>query len=298
MSDTSKENEERFEFGKNWNKFIKRNFSQERCDVSKAHILKFIGRDDLKGLDFLDIGCGSGLHSLAAFQSGAGKIHSLDYDPNSVETTELLHKYAQNPSNWKIGRGDVLDGDYVDGLGIWNFVYSWGVLHHTGDVWQAIRNAQSRVADGGLFYIALYAADVQTDMQFWLDVKREYNKSSTLKKKWMALWYVYRFGMDKKIYKLPLILKQIWQHRFERGMSYFADVHDWLGGWPMEFTYDQDVVDLLEKEHGFKLINVATGEACSEFLFERTGSPETPTNVKEMVGRAKKEAESAKANES
>jgi hypothetical protein len=71
-------------------------------------------------------------------------------------------------------------------------------------------------------------------------------------------------------------------------MSLLTDIHDWLGGWPMEYTHDQQVVDLLERERGFKLVNVATGQACTEFLFERTGSPSQPTNVKQFEA-AKKE---------
>ena len=70
------------------------------------------------------------------------------------------------------------------------------------------------------------------------------------------------------------------QHRYKRGMSLLTDIHDWLGGWPMEYTHDQQVVDLLERERGFKLVKVATGQACTEFLFERAGSPQQPTNVK------------------
>ena len=253
MVDTAEQSSERFEFGRNWNKFIKRNFSQERCDVAKQRILEFIGRDDLDGLDFLDIGCGSGLHSLGAFQAGAGRIHSLDYDPKSVETTKMLRQYAKTPDNWKIERGDALDSDYIEGLGKWNFVYSWGVLHHTGDVWQAIRNAQKTVADDGLFYIALYSADAdfQPSKEYWLNVKREYNKSSYLKKQMMAYSYVWRIGMQRDLRRGREILNRVIEYRFERGMSYMVDVHDWLGGWPMEFTYDQDVVDLLEKEYGF-----------------------------------------------
>ena len=47
----------------------------------------------------------------------------------------------------------------------------------------------------------------------------------------------------------------------------------------MEYVPDEAVVDLLEQEHGFKLINAMTGQACSEFLFARTGTPAQRTMV-------------------
>jgi 2-polyprenyl-6-hydroxyphenyl methylase/3-demethylubiquinone-9 3-methyltransferase len=43
-------------------------------------------------LDFLDIGCGSGIRSLAAHQAGAGKIHGFDYDENSVNATKIMRR--------------------------------------------------------------------------------------------------------------------------------------------------------------------------------------------------------------
>ena len=261
----------RFEFGENWTKFIKNNFTQERLDNAQKHILHFLKRDDLKGLDFLDIGCGSGLHSLAAFNAGAKKIYSIDYDQNSVNATNISRSHAGNPENWQTDQGDVLDDVFIDNLGKWNFVYSWGVLHHTGEVWRAIDNAQRTVADDGLFYIALYAADVQTDMDFWLETKQKYCNSGSFKRWLMVWWYIWKFAMGKNIFKFPLVIKSVFEHRFKRGMNCFADIRDWLGGWPMEFTYDNDVINFLKKKN-FELVNIATGEACSEFLFHKNSA--------------------------
>lgn len=259
----------RYEFGENWTRFVNRNLNEERIQVAQKHLLDFMGRDDLKGLDFLDIGCGSGIHSLGAHLSGAGKIHSLDYDPNSVGATTMVREKVGNPDNWHVERGDVLDRAYIDSLGKWNFVYSWGVLHHTGDVWGAIDNAQSTVAPGGLFYVALYAEDVQTDPEFWLRVKKEYNEAGALKRWRMEWWYVWVYIMNRRIWKLPELVRRIVRHRLTRGMSMFADIRDWLGGWPMEFTKDKDVETFLA-ERGFKMTKIDAGEACTEFLFERT----------------------------
>jgi 2-polyprenyl-6-hydroxyphenyl methylase/3-demethylubiquinone-9 3-methyltransferase len=258
-----------YEFGKNWKRYINRAFNEERVEIAKRHLLGTVGRDDLRGLDFLDIGCGSGIHSLAALRAEAGKIHSFDYDPDSVTATGMLRLRAGEPTNWKIERGNVLDDAYIASLGTWNFVYSWGVLHHTGDVWRALANAQRTVAKGGLFYIALYSADMQTDPDYWLRIKQEYNKAGPLKRRQMECSYVWNDVMYCRISNFSDLIKRIVEHRFTRGMSFFTDVRDWLGGWPMQFVLDQAVVDFLEKQHGFACMKMKTGEACTEFVFRR-----------------------------
>jgi len=248
-------------------------------------LLRFTGRESLGGLDFLDIGCGSGLHSLAAYEAGADRVFSFDFDPLSVAASEILRQSAGNPPNWHIERGDILDQDYIARLGKWNFVYCWGVLHHTGDIWQAVRNAESSVAVGGMFYLALYSSDVVSPevQNFWLAKKQKYNESGRLKRAHMMWWYIWTHQMQRQWRRLPEFLRRAAAYKLNRGMSIFADIRDWLGGWPMEYVADQAVVDLLEQEHGFELVNVSTGEACTEFLFRRTGTPTKRTIVTEMA---------------
>lgn len=260
--------EQRFEFGKNWLNYIHKNFSQENADISRKHILSVLGRADLKGLSILDIGCGSGLHSFAAWEAGASKLQSFDYDTNSVAATKFVREKAGNPSNWTVEQGSVLDLDYMKSLPLFDLVYSWGVLHHTGDVWQAIRNATSRVKSGGLFYIALYSADIHKNPtpEFWLDVKRRYVASSWLHRRYMDTWYVWRFMMYRKIRNLPSVIKRMREYKKSRGMSLFTDIRDWLGGWPMQFVYDAEAVTFCE-QLGFRKLKMITGEANTEFLF-------------------------------
>ncbi|MBR0896490.1 class I SAM-dependent methyltransferase [Bradyrhizobium tropiciagri] len=262
--------EKRFEFGKNWHDFIQKNFDSEKVQTSKRHILQFMGRPDLNGLTVLDIGCGSGLHSIAMLDAGAARVDGFDYDPDSVRASKFVQSQAGNPANWTAEQGSVLDDAYVSKLPLYDLVYSWGVLHHTGEVWHAIQNAASRVKPGGLFYIALYSADVQKDPtpEFWLDVKRRYVASGWLQRRLMDGWYVWRFEMYKDPRNLPAFIRRVREYKKMRGMNKFTDIRDWLGGWPMEFVYDKDAIDFVEKM-GFKLDKIATGEANSEFLFVR-----------------------------
>lgn len=263
--------EQRFEFGQNWSDFVKNNFSQERADISRKHLLDFLGVDNLKGKTFLDIGCGSGLHSLAALQAGAAEITSFDYDQKSVDTTALLRKLSNEPPHWQVSQGSVLDSELMQRIKPADIVYSWGVLHHTGEVWNAIDNAAGRVAKDGLFYIAIYSADVQKNPppEYWLRIKQEYVAATPARRRLMELAYILRFVLHYNPLRIVPMIKQIINYRKSRGMSYMTDVRDWLGGWPMEFCYDQDVIDFVRQKHGFTLEKINTGEANTEFLFRR-----------------------------
>ena len=265
--------DKRFEFGKNWYEFVQKSFGADKVEISKSHMLRFMGRDNLNGLGVLDIGCGSGLHSAAVLETGAASVHGFDYDPNSVAASQYVQKQVGNPPEWTVEQGSVLDDAYMQSLPLYGFVYSWGVLHHTGDVWHAIRNAASRVKPGGLLYIALYSADVQIDPtpEFWLDVKRRYVSAGWLTRRCMDLWYVWRFQMSRNPIRLPVFLWSVYKYKKNRGMSKFTDIRDWLGGWPMEFVYDKDAISFVEGL-GFKLDKIATGQANTEFLFVRNAA--------------------------
>ncbi|GHV58805.1 hypothetical protein FACS1894103_0950 [Campylobacterota bacterium] len=163
---------DRFAFGKNWERFLS-TLEVDQIEDAKRALVKLIGTDDLKGKSFLDIGSGSGLHSLAAFLLGA-KVHSFDYDTDSVRCTQALQSRYGN-DDWTVEQGSALDSDYLAKLGEFDLVYSWGVLHHTGDMKTALELAGKRVKTGGTLAIAIYNTQLTTP--FWKIVKRCYVKS-------------------------------------------------------------------------------------------------------------------------
>jgi hypothetical protein len=260
----------RYAFGKNWAEFVEKNFSNVVVEDSRKHLAEFIRMASLRGLTLVDIGCGSGLHSLAAYQMDADRIFSFDYDSDSVATTKSLHEYAGSPANWTIEQGSVLDKSYMEKLPRSDIVYSWGVLHHTGDMWTAIRNAAIPMKPEGLFYIALYSSDNYVDPppEYWLKIKRQYNRTGALGKRWMELEYAMRFLVipELKAGRNPF---EVMRKYGTRGMTYWTDVKDWLGGYPMDFASLRETQDFCKGELGLDLVNVITGQGCTEYLFCR-----------------------------
>ncbi len=259
----------RFGFGRNWEQYLKEHFSEERVQISKEHLLKFLKMEDLKGKYFLDIGCGSGLHSLAALRAGAAKIVSFDYDPHSVQATQMLKKYAGGPSNWEVRQGSILDMELVHALEPADIVYSWGVLHHTGSMWQAVENTKALMKQDALMYIALYDDGLYFGLpkSYWVEVKKRYNQVGWLGKKCMEFWYIWQFYLQRKVSKIPELIQQAREYKKSRGMDLYRDAVDWLGGYPFEYASVEEVKDFASKRLGLELTNITTGQACVEYLF-------------------------------
>lgn len=267
---------ERFEFGSNWGKYLQK-FNKSRLAIAKASIQKLLDMNDLESKTFLDIGCGSGAFSLAARELGA-KVYSFDFDPESVECTrELKRKFFPNDSQWTIVHGSVIDPNFMKSLGEFDIVYSWGVLHHTGDMWTALEYASHKVAIGGCIAVALYN-DQGSASKRWLSVKKIYNRLPKLLKGIFAIlvyipFELRSFAIHLAKNKPSNYFKYIldYSHESTRGMSWWHDKIDWIGGLPFQVSKPEDVFKYL-KNKGFTLSNLKTcggGLGCNEYVFKR-----------------------------
>jgi 2-polyprenyl-6-hydroxyphenyl methylase/3-demethylubiquinone-9 3-methyltransferase len=268
-----KDEESRFAFGENWQRFL-RQLSDERIALAEESLQKNLGVESLAGKTFIDIGSGSGLFSLAARRLGA-KVHSFDYDTESVACTkELKRRYFPDDGSWTVEQGSILDEAYVSRLGRFDIVYSWGVLHHTGDLWRAMREAVSLAADDGILYLALYN-DQGRPSGRWTRVKQAYNalpgylRFLVVIPAFVRLWgpTFVRDGLKGN----PLRSWRSYETSSLRGMDAWTDVIDWVGGYPFEVSTPEQVVDFCV-ERGFVLTKIRTaggGLGCNEFVFVR-----------------------------
>ncbi len=258
----------RFGFGRNWAAFIDRHLNDRTIQASMEHLRRVLRRPSLDGLRVLDIGCGSGVHALAMLRLGASEVVAFDYDIHSVRTSARVRAWAGSPAAWTVEQGSVLDRAYLAGLGTFDLVYSWGVLHHTGAMWDAVRNAGAMVAPGGEFYIALYSSDTYIDPppDEWLRVKQQYNQASFLRRRYMELHHQATQIVRPQLQAGKTVLQAIRDYG-GRGMSIWTDTRDWLGGWPMEFAGLHETRAFVAQACGLSMVNVLNGEGCTEYVF-------------------------------
>ena len=265
--------ESHFSFGENWSHYAEK-IDEARIEEAEKSLIRLVGRENIEGKTFLDIGCGSGLFSLAAVRLGAKKLLAVDLDPQSVETTrKTLSRYAPG-GNWDVQNISVFNLN-SDKQGVFDVVYSWGVLHHTGAMYQAITKASTMVAPGGMISLALYGKTPFCGM--WRIEKRIYSKSPKWVQKVIEAFYIMlvRIRLALKGESLKQRREKYWK---QRGMDTYHDMRDWLGGYPYESISPDEAMSFM-RGLGFDQVRSFTepcigllGAGCDEYSFTRTAT--------------------------
>ncbi|MFA5333562.1 MAG: class I SAM-dependent methyltransferase [Candidatus Nanoarchaeia archaeon] len=252
----------RFDFGKNWKEYSLNSLDDDRFKKALDSLNILIGKNNIKNKSFLDIGSGSGIFSLAAKKLNAKKVIGFDISQNSVEIAYFnKNKFAKN-EDISFFKQSIVDKNYKK-FGKFDIVYSWGVLHHTGNMFQAIDNSITLVNPKGLFVIAIY--NKHWSSPIWRLIKWFYNVSPKFIQKFMVLIFYGIIAFAKFVFtgKNPFKKKK-------RGMNFYYDVIDWLGGYPYQYASKNEITNYIESK-GFKLIKYVKSEVptgCNEFVFK------------------------------
>ena len=267
---------QRFAFGANWASFL-RLLNEQRIEAAERSLRLMLETERLDGRRFLDAGSGSGLFSLAARRLGA-EVVSFDFDPQSVACTrELKRRFFPGDPHWRIEQGSVLDRQFLETLGIFDIVYSWGVLHHTGAMWEALDCIEPLVAQRGMLFLAIYN-DQGRSSRIWKRVKKTY-VAAPRGMKWTVLLPALLRLRGPSLVRDTLAGDPLrsWRGYSEqsRGMDSWRNVVDWVGGYPFEVARPEEIFDFF-RERSFELLRLKTcagGHGCNEFLFRRRGAP-------------------------
>jgi len=263
--------ESHFALGENWAHYAT-SVGQAQIREAAAALRRLVG-DSLNGKTFLDIGCGSGIHALAAVRLGASAVMAVDIDPDSVATARRMLETHAPGARWQVRKVSVFDLESAT-VGLFDVVYSWGVLHHTGDLHRALLSAASLVSEDGSFVFALYRKTACCSL--WKLEKRWYANSGTGAQNFARAVYmgVYRLALAVKGRSFK---KYVRDYNTKRGMDFHCDIHDWLGGWPYESISSVEVDEVLrslgfDRRGMFGLEHTsfgALGAGCNEYVYAR-----------------------------
>lgn len=270
--------ESRFDFGANWQAFSDRLIDDDRVVAAMGSLRSILQRETLEGACVADVGCGSGLFSIAAARLGAARVVGLDINPLCIDVSR--HNQAQLASSAALTfhRASVLSSEELAPFGTFDLVYAWGSLHHTGAMWDALRNVIRMVAPGGTLVVAVYNQHATSPV--WRVIKRTYNRVPAFAKAPMAGGAAIVIFLAKALVTGRNPLEK------ERGMHFWYDIVDWVGGYPYEYA-SRSHVEQFVTSAGFtttRFVRAQVPTGCNEYVFRRH-APEPPATSLEPKQR-------------
>jgi 2-polyprenyl-3-methyl-5-hydroxy-6-metoxy-1,4-benzoquinol methylase len=140
-------------------------------------------REFFEGKRALDAGCGSGRWSYALAELGT-ELVAFDLTEGGIEAA--AEQLSERP-NVSICQANLFEPPF--GPESFDFVMSWGVLHHTPDTHRAFRQLVLLVKPGGTFYVMVYERHSPM-MFFFTDILRRFMRRLSDEQRYRACRYL------------------------------------------------------------------------------------------------------------
>jgi SAM-dependent methyltransferase len=139
----------------------------ENADGILAEELLGVDRRWFRGREALDAGCGGGRWTLALLRLGC-RVTAVDFSSRALASTRAqMDRLAADA----VGEGRLATerADLISPASLarrrFDLVFSFGVLHHTGDTRRALANVAAMTKDDGLLFVYLYGAGSLTRLR-------------------------------------------------------------------------------------------------------------------------------------
>jgi 2-polyprenyl-6-hydroxyphenyl methylase/3-demethylubiquinone-9 3-methyltransferase len=140
-------------------------------------------------------------------------------------------------------------------------------------MWTALANAAIPVASGGKLFLAIYN-DQGTASRRWTNIKKPYNqlpRGLEFVAVWPSFWVLNWRLLVKDFFRGKPFQSICDYGKNQRGMSFWQDLVDWVGGYPFEVAMPEQIFDFY-RECGFVLVRLKTCRGtlgCNEFVLEK-----------------------------
>ena len=184
----------------------------------------------------------------------------------------MKSRFLPGDINWVIKEGSILDKSFIESLGKYDIVYSWGVLHHTGAMWTSLENINIPLLDKNSNLVIAIYNDQGIKSKFWKKIKKIYN-SSLISSFLIKIIFIPLYTLQYLLFGSLFRKNPFWffiNYKRSRGMSIYFDWIDWLGGYPYEVAKPDEINNFYRKK-GFILEHIITTNSlgCNQYVFSK-----------------------------
>jgi len=214
-----------------------KNLPSKLIEYNKSRVKEFLNftkldsKKYIQGKCCLDAGCGNGRYTYAMLKLGAKKVVSYDISKEAIKKCKSINPNAV-----------VKDIMELEPNHIYDFVLSWGVLHHTPNPREAFRRVASQVKkETGILHVMIY------------------NKNTQI-----------RYAEGRRIWK-KLSEEERIQYCKRKVEQYGGNIHGWYDAFNPTYNFSYSAEDIKKwfEEDGFykiKLITKGNINMCGTFV--------------------------------